>query len=120
MRLRPIALLALCVATYCATAEADDYYSRQARSYTREAEYYQRQAAGHRRDADYYLKKAEGYQREASYYTRRGDASRARDYNRRAESAMSDYRTRMQRAARSDDKAADYLKRAQQALRKAK
>lgn len=96
----------------------DDYNGRQAKRYTLEAEYYQKKADGYRREAQYYLKKAEGYQREAAYYTKKGDGDRAKDYNRRADRAMDDYRTQMRYAANADDKAADYLKRAARLLKK--
>lgn len=100
------------------SAYADDYNARQARRYTQEAEYYQKKADGYRREAQYYLKKAEGYQREAAYYTRRGDSDRAKDYNRKADRAMDDYKTQMRYAADADDRAADYLKRAADMLKK--
>ncbi|WP_300933238.1 hypothetical protein [uncultured Duncaniella sp.] len=96
----------------------DDYNTAQAKQYTREAEYYQKKADGYRREAQYYLKKAEGYQREAAYYTRKGDTDRAKDYTRRANSAMYDYKTQMRDAANADDKAADYLKKAAKLLQK--
>lgn len=96
----------------------DNYDTRQAKRYTQEAEYYQKKADGYRREAQYYLKKAEGYQREAAYYTRKVDADRAKDYNRRTERAMDDYKTQMRYAANADEKAADYLKRAARLLQK--
>lgn len=96
----------------------DNYDTRQAKRYTQEAEYYQKKADGYRREAQYYLKKAEGYQREAAYYTRKADADRAKDYNRRTERAMDDYKTQMRYAANADEKAADYLKRAARLLQK--
>lgn len=96
----------------------DDYDIRQAKRYTQEAEYYQKKADGYRREAQYYLKKAEGFQREATYYTRKGDTDRVKNYNRSAERAMDDYKTRMRYAANADDKAADYLKRAARLLQK--
>lgn len=99
-------------------AGPSDYDLKQAKYYTQEAEYYQKKADGYRREAQYYQKKAEGYQREAAYYTRKGDADRARDYSRRAERAMDDYKTQMKYAADADDKAADYLKRAARLLEK--
>lgn len=45
-------------------------------------------------------------------------ADRAKDYNRRADRAMDDYKTQMRYAANADDKAADYLKRAARLLQK--
>ena len=101
-----------------AFSATDNYDTRQAKRYTQEAEYYQKKADGYRREAQYYLKKAEGYQREAAYYTRKGDTDRAKDYNRRADRAMDDYKTQMQYAANADEKAADYLKRAARLLQK--
>ena len=53
-----------------------------------------------------------------SIYTRKGDADRAKDYNRRTDRAMEDYKTQMRYAANADDKAADYLRKAANALRK--
>ena len=101
-----------------AFSATDDYTARQAQQSTREAEYYQKKADGYRREAQYYLKQAESYQREAAYYTRKGDADRAKDYNRRAERAMDSYKTQMRYAANADEKAADYLKRAARLLQK--
>lgn len=117
MRCYFIILITL-ICALAAFSATDDYYVRQARRYTQEAEYYQKKADGYRREAKYYLKKAEGYQREAAYYTRRGDAGRAKDYNRRADRAMDDYKTHMRYAANADDTAADYLKRAARLLQK--
>lgn len=94
------------------TASADDYDTRQARSYISDAEYKMRQAESLRRDADYYKRQAESHQREASYYTRRGDASRAKDYLRKAEKAMDTYNSKMRDARRADHDASDYLRRA--------
>lgn len=118
MRVKISIIIALLMSLVCMIAFADDYSARQAKQYTQEAEYYQKKADGYRREAQYYLKKAEGYQREAAYYTRKGDADRARDYNRRADRAMDDYKTQMRYAANADDKAADYLRKAANALRK--
>lgn len=101
-----------------AFSATDNYDTCQAKRYTQEAEYYQKKADGYRREAQYYLKKAEGYQREAAYYTRRGDTDRAKDYNRRADRAMDDYKTPMRYAANADEKAADNLKRAARLLQK--
>lgn len=106
------------ICALAAFSASDDYTARQARRYTQEAEYYQKKADGYRREAQYYLKKAEGYQREAAYYTRRGDAGRAKDYNRRADRAMDDYKTQMRYAANADDTAADYLRRAARLLQR--
>lgn len=101
-----------------AFSATDNYDTRQAKRCTQEAEYYQKKADGYRREAQYYLKKAEGYQREAAYYTQKGDTDRAKDYNRRADRAMDDYKTQMRYAANADEKAADYLKRAARLLQK--
>lgn len=118
MRARFAIIFTLLLSIVCMTAYADDYSARQAKRYTQEAEYYQKKADGYRREAQYYLKEAEGYQHEAAYYTRKGDADRAKDYNRRADRAMDDYKTQMRYAAFADDKAADYLRKAANALRK--
>lgn len=95
---------------------ADD--SRQVERYMKEAEYYQKKADNYRREAQYYLKKAEGYERDASYYTKRGKTDRAKDYQRKASRAMDGYRTQMRYAANAEDKAADYLRKASNLLRK--
>lgn len=96
----------------------DNYNTTQAKQYMKEAEYYQKRADGCRREAQYYLKKAEGYQHEAAYYTRKGDVDRAKDYTRRAKSAMDDYTTQIRYAANADDKAAEYIKKATKLLQK--
>ncbi|WP_304407885.1 hypothetical protein [Bacteroides acidifaciens] len=116
MKTRIAIIFALVITFFGVTTYADDYNTHQAKRYTQEAEYYQKKADGYRRGAQYYLKKAEGYQREAAYYTRKGDASRAKNYSRRAERAMDDYETQMRYAKNADDKAADYLKRAARLL----
>lgn len=114
---KSILLLLAMIISVAAYASADDYNARKAREYTREAEYYQKKADGYRREAEYYQKKASGYQREAEYYTRKGDASRAKDYSRKAQHALDDYKTQMRYAADADAKAADYLRRASNLLR---
>lgn len=93
-------------------ANADSYETRQARSYISDAEYKMRQAESLRRDADYYKRQAENYQRDASYYTRKGDASRAKDYQKRAEKALDSYNSKIRDAKRADLDAADYLRKA--------
>lgn len=113
-----VILTALISPAYATATSDDDYNARQAKRYTKEAEYYQRKADSYRREAEYFLKKAESYQREAAYYTRKGDADRAKDYTRRTERAMDDYKTQMRHAADADEKAADYLRRAAKILRK--
>lgn len=118
MKAKLTSILTLLLSLVCMSAYADDYNARQAKRYTQEAEYYQKKADGYRREAQYYLKKAEGYQREAAYYNRKGDADRAKDYTRRLDRAMDDYKTQMRYAANADDKAADYLQKASNALRK--
>ena len=115
MKARIAIIFCLLMSFVSMTAYADDYSARQSKQYTQEAVYYQKKADGYRREAQYYLK---GYQREAAYYTRKGDADRAKDYNRRADRAMDDYKTQMRYAANADDKAADYLRKAANALRK--
>ncbi len=118
MKTRIAIIFTLLLSFVSIKAYADDYYARQAKQYTKEAEYYQKKADDYRREAQYYLKKAEGYQREAAYHTRKGDADMAKDYNRRADRAMDDYKTQMRYAANADEKAADYLRKASNALRK--
>lgn len=111
-------ILVLIMSLVCMSADADDYNARQAKRYTQEAESYQKKADGYRREAQYYLKKAEGYRHEAAYYTRKGDADRAKDYNRRADRAMDDYKTQLRYAKNTDETAADYLRKASNALRR--
>lgn len=96
----------------------DNYNTTQAKQYMKEAEYYKKRADGCRREAQYYLKKAEGYQHEAAYYTRKGNPNRAKDYTRRANNAMDNYKTQMRYASNADDKAADYLNKAGKLLQK--
>lgn len=115
---RFILLFVMVLSSFMLISAVDDYNTAQARQYTQEAEYYQKKADSYRREAQYYLKKAEGYQREAAYYTRKGDADRAKNYTRRPNSAMDDYKTQMRYASNADDKAADYLKKAAGILQK--
>lgn len=105
-------LMAVYCLAWCPIVSADDYATRQARSYISDAEYKMRQAESLRRDADYYKRQAESNQREASYYTRKGDTSRAKDYQKRAEKALDTYNSKMRDAKRADIDAADYLRRA--------
>lgn len=93
-------------------------YADDTDKYVREAEYYQKKADGYRREAAYCLKKAEGYQREAAYYTKKGKTDTAKSYQRKAARAMDDYMTQLRYAAYADDKAADYLRRASNKIRK--
>ncbi len=93
-------------------------YADAADRYVREAEYYQKKADGYRREAAYYLKKAEGYQREAAYHTKIGKTDRARSYQRKATRALADYKTQLRYATNADNKAAEYLHRASNILRK--
>lgn len=93
-------------------------YADDVDHYIREAEYYQKKADGYRREAAYYLKKAESYQREASYHTKKGKTDQAKSYQRKATRAMADYKTQLRYAANADIKAADYLLRASNILRK--
>lgn len=117
MTTRLAIIISLILSVFALPARGDDHDTRRARQYTKEAAYYQKKAEGYRREAAYYLKRAEGYQREAAYYTRKGDADRAKDYGRRAERALDNYKTQMKYAADADEKAADYLRRAARALR---
>ncbi len=93
-------------------------FADDAARYIREAEYYQKKADSYRREAAYYLKKAESYQREAAYYTKKGNVDRAKNYQRDASRAMDDYKRQLNYAAKAEEKAADYLKRAEKATRK--
>lgn len=111
-------LLILLLSVCNISSFADDYNARQAKWHMREAEYYQKKAEGHRKEAQYFLKKAEDYQREAAYYIRKGDADRTKDYNRRAERAIDDYKTQLSYAKKADETAADHMRKANNALRK--
>lgn len=91
---------------------ADDYETRQARSYISDAEYKMRQAESYRRDAQYYKRQAESYERDANYYMRQGDSYRSKDYHRKAENALDTYNSKMRQAKNADRDAADYLRRA--------
>lgn len=118
MKKRIAIIATLLLSLISIAAHADDYHTRQARRYTQEAEYYQKKADGYRREAQYYLKKAERHQREAAYYTRKGNADRAKDYSRQADRALDNYKTKMRHAQKADETAADYLKKAANALRR--
>lgn len=63
-----------------ANAQTSDFYTRQARSYQREAAYYMRQADSYQREADYYNRQTQGNLREAEYYTRQKKYDRAKTY----------------------------------------
>ena len=99
-------------------------YADDADRYVREAEYYQKKADGYRREAAYYLKKAEQYERDAAYYTKKdaayytkkGKTDTAKSCQRKAKRAMDNYKTQRRYASCADEKAADYLKRASNAL----
>lgn len=109
-------LLVFLILTLCALPLAAGPVEN-ARSHAREAEYYLKKAEGYHREAESYRKKAEGYQRDAEYYTRQGNADKARDYLRKAERAMDDFKTQQRYEHNAEDKAADYFRRAAQALR---
>jgi hypothetical protein len=111
-----ISILVVILTSSVLLASNDDYNSRQAKRYTQDAGYYQRKAEGYRREAAYYLRQAEGYQRDASYYTKKGDAERAKNYNRKANDAMDKYQTQIRYANKADDTAADYLRKAARLL----
>lgn len=68
--------------------------------------------------SDDYARKAQGYQREAEYYTRRGDIDRATTRTRYSKDAMGRYETQLKYASDADEKAAVYLRRAAEALKK--
>ena len=113
MKAAAIAIIALTISALSATSAPD---KRQAESHARQAEYYQREAASARRDADYYAREAESARRDALYYIRNGNASRARSCRERADRAIYNYRSKIDAARRADDRAADYLRRATDAL----
>lgn len=96
---------------------ADDYETRQARSYISDAEYQMKRAETYRRDAQYYKNRAESEQRDANYYTRQGNASKAKECLRRAENAMDTYNDKMRYAKEADRNAADYLIKASNYLK---
>lgn len=91
-------------------------YADDADRYVREAEYYLKKVDGYRREAAYYLKKAEQFDRDAAYYTKRGKTDTAKSYQSRAKRAIDSYKTQLRYASSSDEKAANYLKRASNAL----
>ena len=91
-------------------------YADDADRYVREAEYYQKKADGYRREAAYYLKMAEQYERDAAYYTKKGKTDTAKSYQRKAKRALHRYQTQLRYASSADEKVADYLKRASNAL----
>lgn len=116
-RFSVISIIFLFVFTSVVSAQ-DDYYLKKAMGYQREAEYYQKKAEGYRREAEYYLKKAEGYQKEAAYYTKRGKIENARTYTGYADNSMDKYKIQVRYATTADEKAAQYLRWAADALRK--
>lgn len=84
--------------------------------YVCEAQYYQKKAEKYRKEASYHLKKAGSYQREVAYYTKKGKTDTAKIYQRKAEREIDSYRNQLNYAAKAEDKAADYLKRASNLL----
>lgn len=112
-----VSVLFLLVFTLVASAQ-NDYYLRKAQGHQREAEYYQNKAEGYRREAEYYLKKAERYQHEAAYYTKKGNLDSARRYANYADDAVYKYRSKLKYASQMDEKAAMYLRKAADALRR--
>lgn len=58
---------------------ADEYNTRQARSYIRDAEYQMRQAENYRRDANSYRRTAESYRRQMDSYIKRNDTRNSRN-----------------------------------------
>lgn len=120
MRNKTFAVLALGLTFACApiSINADSYYERQAKEYTRKAEYYQRQADGYKRDADYYQRQAKSHIRDVEYYTEKGDPDRAKTYLRKAESALTSYSSKLRQYESAHKSASDYSKRASEALRR--
>ncbi|MBQ0080882.1 MAG: hypothetical protein KBS95_04975 [Alistipes sp.] len=113
-----LVLFALCICHSIDTFAQDDYYVKKATEYTKEAEYYQTKAQGYYREAEYYLKKAESYEREAMYYTKKGDTYNANRNSMYARSARDKYLTQVGYAKTAEERAADYLRRAQNMLRR--
>lgn len=107
---RTILFLIIIISSLLLIRAVNDYNSARARQYVKEVEYYKKKADGYRREAYYFLKKGEAYHHESAYYTRKGDADRAKNYTRRANNAMDDYKAQMNYAANADDKAAGLLK----------
>lgn len=81
-----VAIILFNVLCLTANAQTSDFYTRQARSYQREAAYYMRQADSYQREADYYNRQTQGNLREAEYYTRQKKYDSAKAYQNRAKS----------------------------------
>lgn len=105
------------IASMTASAQ-DDYAKRKAEGYIREAESYQSKADSYRREAQSYLNDAARYLREMEYYKDRNDLGRAQTQQKYADQAFENCRTKLRYAAEYEDKAAQYLRWAADALRK--
>jgi uncharacterized protein YxeA len=115
---RLVLLLALLLMVPAAVSAQDDYAKRKADGYIREAESYQSKADSYRREAQSYLNDAARYLREMEYYKDRNDLGRAQTQQKYADQAFENCRTKLRYAAEYEDKAAQYLRWAADALRK--
>lgn len=100
------------------TVHADEYNTRQARSYIRDAEYQMRQAENYRRDANSYRRTAESYRRQMDSYIKRNDTRNAETYRRRMQNDLDRAADYDRKAVQADSRAADYLNDAARALRR--
>jgi len=112
MKSKKCILFALLISISFISVYADEYKTRQAEKYIKEAEYYQKKADGYLKEAQYYLKRVENYKNEAAFYIKRGDLDRAKYQIRCANNAMNDYKTQKQYAAKANEKATEYKKKA--------
>ena len=115
---RFILMIAFVIIASTAASAQDDYAKRKADGYIREAESYQSKADSYRREAQSYLNDAARYLREMEYYKDRNDLGRAETQQRYADQAFENCRTKLKYAAEYEDKAAQYLRWAADALRK--
>jgi uncharacterized coiled-coil DUF342 family protein len=113
-----VLLLALVLMLPAAASAQDEYAKRKAEGYIREAESYQSKADSYKREAQSYLNDAARYLREMEYYKDRNDMGRAETQQRYADQAFENCRTKLKYAAEYEDKAAQYLRWAADALRK--
>lgn len=112
IRLGAAIIFGLSSLVFSIKTNADDYATRQARSYISDAEYKLRQGENLRNDAEYYKRQAESYQRDANSYSRSGNSAKALEYQKKATKAMETYNSKLQESKRADRDAADYLRKA--------
>ena len=116
-RLLLVPVLVLVLAASVSVSAQDDYAKRRAEGYIREAESYQSKADSYKRESQSYLNDAARYLREMEYYKDRDDMGRAETQQRCADQAFENCRTKLKYAAEYEDKAAQYLRWAADALR---